>query len=396
MAAESDSDLTVTTNTASNEIIPYEHLYVGNFHWELNKRWHKWILFVSASKDQLIEPRSVKDVTYFLHPTFEPNRRHQTRSPFFMTCNGWGTFEITIAITFKKNALPKNANINDIIENNNHNNTNNSSNFDDSHSYNNNNNNNNRQAIRMRSRDLLSCRHMLSFTHATNMTDTEDYTLISKFNDIFNHSSLNPENGNINLLPSASGQYNRKKGFVKHQSSKLLKSILNMQPALILDGFVGRIAQYGPKIGIIRFHYDCNDDNNNNNNNNEEKNSVDTNVNKNKKNTKNDKIVKVKNGENSKDSSKDIKKQNKRSQFFEIPNDIIALILSYSMFVEPLKRLSFNQEIIIENCHNCDVIISSKKIKHLTIRKCTNVNVIYNIIISNCQMHQCTNTTVKC
>eukprot|EP01084_Bolivina_argentea_P051451 94638_1 len=56
-----------------------ENLYIGNLHklsdkthlYSNDKTAHEWTMFISISNDKLIKPKSIKQVTYFLHPPFD-------------------------------------------------------------------------------------------------------------------------------------------------------------------------------------------------------------------------------------------------------------------------------------------------------------------------------------
>ena len=80
-----------------------ERLFIGNIHEsvERSRNKHKWIMFISKSKDKLIKPKTIKYVTYHLHPTFRPNTVRIDKSPFQLQRRGWGTFTVNATITFK-------------------------------------------------------------------------------------------------------------------------------------------------------------------------------------------------------------------------------------------------------------------------------------------------------
>eukprot|EP01083_Nonionella_stella_P042210 114153_1 len=58
------------TNSADDD----EDLFIGNLHklsdihqYQCGNTSHRWDLFISASKDKLVKPQSIKQVTYYLH-----------------------------------------------------------------------------------------------------------------------------------------------------------------------------------------------------------------------------------------------------------------------------------------------------------------------------------------
>jgi transcription initiation factor IIF auxiliary subunit len=71
--------------------------YIGERRWE-------WTVFLQAAP-QILD--GIQCVEYTLHPTFpEPVRRQCVRGdprfPFALTTSGWGTFEISIKVLFKR------------------------------------------------------------------------------------------------------------------------------------------------------------------------------------------------------------------------------------------------------------------------------------------------------
>ena len=100
--------ITLLGQTGITQIIEYkqEDLYIGNLHKECeisyyhNKEAHDWIMFVSSSKDKLVKPQSIKQVTYYLHETFRPSQQIIKKSPFTLKKRGWGWFLIKAKIEF--------------------------------------------------------------------------------------------------------------------------------------------------------------------------------------------------------------------------------------------------------------------------------------------------------
>eukprot|EP01084_Bolivina_argentea_P110653 197525_1 len=93
------------------EIQMNEKLYIGNFHRLAQKseidiskpnHVHIWTMFISTSSRKLIEPRSIKQVVYHLHPTFHPSISVVKNPPFKLTKQGWGQFVIFVNIKFHK------------------------------------------------------------------------------------------------------------------------------------------------------------------------------------------------------------------------------------------------------------------------------------------------------
>ena len=81
-----------------------EKLYIGNMHQYLPDRQrskHRWTMFISTSKSKLVKPKTIRHVTYYLHPTFRPPEVKVSKSPFYLERRGWGTFTVNAKITFK-------------------------------------------------------------------------------------------------------------------------------------------------------------------------------------------------------------------------------------------------------------------------------------------------------
>ena len=100
--------MTLLGQTGILPMIEYkeEDLYIGNLHKQCeisyyhNKEAHNWTMFISSSKDKLVKPTSIKQVTYYLHETFRPSREIITKSPFTLKKRGWGWFLIKAKIEF--------------------------------------------------------------------------------------------------------------------------------------------------------------------------------------------------------------------------------------------------------------------------------------------------------
>eukprot|EP01084_Bolivina_argentea_P201591 344572_1 len=79
-------------------------LYIGNLH-ELEettaRNRHNWTMFISTSKQELIKPKTIKNVTYNLHETFTNNVITIDEAPFYLKRRGWGIFTIMATIKFK-------------------------------------------------------------------------------------------------------------------------------------------------------------------------------------------------------------------------------------------------------------------------------------------------------
>ena len=70
-------------------------LFIGNLHsLDAEIDYHNWTMFVSASKHKLVPPKTIKQVTYYLHPTFPASVITEKQPPFYFNAKGWGTFVI--------------------------------------------------------------------------------------------------------------------------------------------------------------------------------------------------------------------------------------------------------------------------------------------------------------
>jgi transcription initiation factor IIF auxiliary subunit len=61
---------------------------------------HRWTMFF-ALNDNLKETGDfVKEITYYIHPTFKPDVIKVTEAPFLLSRTGWGFFEVFILVKF--------------------------------------------------------------------------------------------------------------------------------------------------------------------------------------------------------------------------------------------------------------------------------------------------------
>jgi len=78
-------------------------LRIGNLH-ELapgtDHNKHKWTMFVRAANGTSLD-QVVEYVDFELHPTFDPPTIRVTKPPYSIRRLGWGTFEVTVRITWK-------------------------------------------------------------------------------------------------------------------------------------------------------------------------------------------------------------------------------------------------------------------------------------------------------
>eukprot|EP01084_Bolivina_argentea_P027913 51874_1 len=80
-----------------------EELYIGNLH-HMSRHHHNnhcWTMFLSTSPTDVVSPKTVKSVKYYLHQTFNPNTVTVLEPPFYLDRRGWGYFDVTADITFK-------------------------------------------------------------------------------------------------------------------------------------------------------------------------------------------------------------------------------------------------------------------------------------------------------
>ena len=77
-------------------------LFIGNIHKkvEAQRNQHHWTMFISTSDKELSAPKTVKEVTYYLHPTFRPSEMTMDKSPYLLGRRGWGTFDVEAKIVF--------------------------------------------------------------------------------------------------------------------------------------------------------------------------------------------------------------------------------------------------------------------------------------------------------
>ena len=103
----------ITLMGQTNQMIEYkkydEDLYIGNIHklckkqhiyYSDEKQAHDWTIFITKSKNKLIEPQSIKQVTYYLHKTFHPSIITVKDAPFSLEKRGWGFFVVDAKIEF--------------------------------------------------------------------------------------------------------------------------------------------------------------------------------------------------------------------------------------------------------------------------------------------------------
>ena len=81
-----------------------------------------------------------------------------------------------------------------------------------------------------------------------------------------------------------------------------------------------------------------------------------------------------------------------------VPESILNVIGFYVLFHEsaPISDLLQNQRCIIRDCRDCDVFISSPKFNHLMVRSCHNMSISFPHIISQCELFECSNITIRC
>ena len=98
---------TVSFVKDKNAVIPnYENIFIGNFHrmevMEENEEICSWTMFISTSKDRLIVPKSVKQVTYYLDPKlYKKNEITVDKAPFNLKRKGSDSFEVKIKVGFR-------------------------------------------------------------------------------------------------------------------------------------------------------------------------------------------------------------------------------------------------------------------------------------------------------
>jgi len=64
--------------------------------YDSDQNLHEWKLQLDAES-----AKYVSEVTWGLHPSFNPSQVKCTESPFDISRRGWGTFEVNVSITLK-------------------------------------------------------------------------------------------------------------------------------------------------------------------------------------------------------------------------------------------------------------------------------------------------------
>eukprot|EP01084_Bolivina_argentea_P185184 319363_1 len=80
----------------------------------------------------------------------------------------------------------------------------------------------------------------------------------------------------------------------------------------------------------------------------------------------------------------------------DLPEIIYDIIGYFSVFYLELSDIMPNQEMYIEYCNNCDIIISANKFNHLRLRRCDNINITFPYIMSKCELIDCNNVNIIC
>jgi transcription initiation factor IIF auxiliary subunit len=95
------------------DVVPAKILVtVGNTHRRLKKSQNgteEWTAFVRHANG-VADPSSamgIKQVTFTLHPDFEPNTVTVNSAPFEVTKVGWGVFDVGVEIQFKDGTAPR-------------------------------------------------------------------------------------------------------------------------------------------------------------------------------------------------------------------------------------------------------------------------------------------------
>ena len=65
------------------------------------KNTHRWIMFVTLTKDKNNSEKFIKSVTYHLHPTFKPSVITINNFPFILSRIGWGYFTVELEVNFQ-------------------------------------------------------------------------------------------------------------------------------------------------------------------------------------------------------------------------------------------------------------------------------------------------------
>jgi len=80
----------------------------------------------------------------------------------------------------------------------------------------------------------------------------------------------------------------------------------------------------------------------------------------------------------------------------EIPDEILDVIGYFAVLWHSVSDVMSNQEVLIENCDGGDVTIDAPKIKLLTIKNCSNLNVRFYSAVVSAELHNDINVQVQC
>eukprot|EP01083_Nonionella_stella_P129255 392124_1 len=84
-----------------NEVPHYEDLFIGNLY-QVNKDKRSWTMFVSTSKDKLIVPKSIQQVTFYLDKNmYNKAEIIVDKPPFSLKRKERGVFEVRVKICFR-------------------------------------------------------------------------------------------------------------------------------------------------------------------------------------------------------------------------------------------------------------------------------------------------------
>jgi hypothetical protein len=106
---EDDIDMSVVSNMISTELrsTVKRHIIVGNTSQFIKKLMrdndatHKWMMYVRGDKHESNLESYVKNVTFFLHPTYKPNDIVViSKAPFQLMRFGWGEFPVRVQLQF--------------------------------------------------------------------------------------------------------------------------------------------------------------------------------------------------------------------------------------------------------------------------------------------------------
>ena len=65
------------------------------------KNSHRWAMFMSLNDNIEETGKYIKRVTYFLHPSFKPNKFVIEHAPFILSRVGWGFFSVQMVVEFQ-------------------------------------------------------------------------------------------------------------------------------------------------------------------------------------------------------------------------------------------------------------------------------------------------------